>query len=61
MWCGVADIPGMPSSTARDEWGAVTLFQTFGNTGGKTVLRVISAADRPLAGNLMMARKKLAV
>ena len=26
MWCGVADIPGMPSSTARDEWGAVTFF-----------------------------------
>ena len=27
MWCGVADIPGMPSSTARDEWGAVTFFK----------------------------------
>jgi hypothetical protein len=27
MWCGVADIPGMPSSTARDEWGAVIFFK----------------------------------
>jgi len=27
MWCGRADIPGMPSLTARDEWGAVTIFQ----------------------------------
>lgn len=26
MWCGAADIPGMPSSTVRDEWGAVTYF-----------------------------------
>ena len=26
MWCGRADIPGMPSLTARDEWGAVTSF-----------------------------------
>jgi len=24
MWCGRADIPGMPSSSAQDDWGAVT-------------------------------------
>lgn len=26
MWCGRADIPGMPSSSAQDDWGAVTFF-----------------------------------
>ena len=36
-------------------------FRHLASARGKTVLRVISAADRPLAGNLMMARKKLAV
>jgi hypothetical protein len=38
-----------------------TFFRHLANARGKTVLRVISAADRPLAGNLIMARKKLAV
>ena len=26
MWCGRADIPGMPSPRAQDYWGAVTFF-----------------------------------
>ena len=36
-------------------------FRHLASARSKTVLRVISAADRPLTGNLIMARKKLAV